>query len=113
MNPIYNIKMWEDLISVLEYADLKTLDSPYLCDISNKFYNLWNNREQWEYLKIQAEEFLKNWDDKLGYWKVTQRHLFSKNNSLSMSHVSIYEKVPVRLAFCKYMLNKSKEYESQ
>lgn len=109
MNPIYNIEMWEDLIALL----LGNPKSPYLCDNSEEFQDLWISRECWEYLKIEAEKFLLEWDDKLGYWKVTQRHLFSKSNSLSMSHVSIYEKVPVRLAFCKYMLDKSKEYESQ
>lgn len=106
--------MWELLISVLDALDMNKLESPYLCDLSSEFNKLWNNYDElhtWEYLKSEAEKFLLEWGNMFDDWTISERYLFGKGGIENMPYVPKSEKVLVRLAFCKYMLNKSKEYE--
>jgi hypothetical protein len=115
MKKIYNIEMWQDLISILDISDFELLESPYLCDNSDEFEDLFyeqpvDGERCWEHLKLEAEEFLKTWKDDIE-WEVSYRYLFGIGDSITMCDISRTEKVPVRLAFCKYMLQKSLEYE--
>ena len=113
MKQIYNIEMWQSLIEILDVSNFNLLESPYLCDNSDEFKAIFYDYDDEGYsntLTSEAAEFLKNWKDSRE-WKISYKYLFGVGDATVMWDIPMEEKVPVRLAFCKYMLQKSLEYE--
>ena len=105
-NPIYNPELWENLIKLLS----DNPESPYLCDNSNEFKELW--RKYYHEISEFGEQFLEatGWD--ADGWYCDTFFLFLRRGDENDEVEGFYEKrVEIRVNFCKYMLKLSNEYE--
>jgi hypothetical protein len=107
MNPIYNIEMWENLIALLSDSP----ESPYLCDNSFEFKNLWNGDSKEEIMQL-GMSFLESYKE-VG-WFIEDFYLFSNNiidNREIEEEIDMDQyRLDIRLAFCQHMLKLSNEY---